>query len=245
MYHPTKRLIDIVFSTAVLIIALPVFVLIILLLLITGDGHIFYRQERIGYKTRPFYILKFATMQKDSDHTGTRDVTVKNDPRLLPLGKILRKTKLNELPQLINILKGDMTLIGPRPLMPKGFLRYTEDVRNVIYNIKPGLTGIGSIIFCHEVKLVATNTDHETLYRNINKQKGRLEIWYQQNQGVRIDLLILFLTAVSIVYPAQKLTYRMFKTLPVLEMEMMSPLPVSQVARKRLNQEMDLQSSFS
>src|SRR5689334_22110935 len=121
MYKFTKRLIDILFAMTVLIIELPMFFVIMLLLLIAGEGQVFYRQERIGYKNRPFKIFKFATMKKDSDNTGTGDITIKNDPRLLPLGKFLRKTKLNELPQIFNILTGEMTLVGPRPLMHKGF----------------------------------------------------------------------------------------------------------------------------
>jgi lipopolysaccharide/colanic/teichoic acid biosynthesis glycosyltransferase len=217
MYRSFRRVIDIVVSLSAIIIFLPVFLLVILLLKLTGDGEVFYFQERIGFRSKPFYIFKFATMKKNGDKMGTRDVTVKNDPRLLPLGRFLRKTKLNELPQLFNILIGDMTLIGPRPLTIEGFERYSKEVQNIIYKISPGLTGIGSIIFRDEETIVSHFTDFEKVYRNINKYKGKLEIWYQQNEGFKTDLLIVFLTAYSIIFPKQKLTYKVFTSLPAVE----------------------------
>jgi lipopolysaccharide/colanic/teichoic acid biosynthesis glycosyltransferase len=188
-----------------------------LLLRLTGDGEVFYLQERVGYKNRKFRIIKFATMVKDGDKIGNGEFTVKNDPRLRPFGKVLRKTKLNELPQIINILKSDMTLIGPRPLMDKGFERYSREVQNIIYNIRPGLTGIGSIIFRDEETIVSHFTDLEKVYRNINRYKGQLEIWYQKKQSFKTDMLIVFLTVYSIVFPTQHITFDVFKDLPVIE----------------------------
>jgi lipopolysaccharide/colanic/teichoic acid biosynthesis glycosyltransferase len=217
MYKATKRLTDVVVSLIVLIISLPVFLIVMLLLRLTGDGEVFYLQERVGYKNRKFRIIKFATMIKDGDKIGNGEFTVKNDPRLRPFGKVLRKTKLNELPQIINILKGDMTLIGPRPLMGKGFERYSREVQNIIYNIRPGLTGIGSIIFRDEETIVSHFTDLEKVYRNINRYKGQLEIWYQKKQSFKTDMLIVFLTAYSIVFPTQHITFDVFKDLPVIE----------------------------
>src|SRR5438128_11637177 len=133
MYKMSKRLIDILISLTVLIISVPVFLIIMLLLTITGDREVFYLQERVGYKNKKFKILKFATMIKNSQNIGTGEFTIKDDPRFRPFGKLLRKSKLNELPQIINILKGDMTLIGPRPLMDKGFERYSKEVQKIIY----------------------------------------------------------------------------------------------------------------
>lgn len=234
MYHVVKRLIDIFLSVTVLLILLPVLLPIIFLLGISGDGDVFYFQERIGHKNKPFYIWKFATMIKNSLNIGLGGVTVKNDPRVTPIGRILRKTKINELPQVINILRGDMTLVGPRPLIMAGFLNYSEDMQNKIYNVKPGLTGIGSVIFRDEETLVSKSTDFKELYRRINSDKGQLELWYQENMSIKTDFLIVFLTAYSIFFPKQTLTYKVFKNLPQLEEigEMEAVSSVTQVQRK-------------
>ena len=150
--HLFKRIIDILLSLVALIILSPLLIPVCIGLLLTGEHYIFYFQKRIGYKNRDFYIWKFATMLKASPNLGTGLHTAKNDPRLMPLGGFLRKTKINELPQLINILIGDMSIIGPRPLVDKTFAPYPEHVKAVIYNVKPGLTGIGSIVFREDRK---------------------------------------------------------------------------------------------
>ena len=233
MYNFTKRVIDIIVSLTVLVLFIPIFILIIPVLRFSGDGDIFYLQERIGYKNRKFYIWKFATMVKNSLHIGLGGVTIKNDPRVTTIGRILRKTKINEIPQVINILKGDMTLIGPRPLIQAGFENYSKEMQQKIYNVKPGLTGIGSIIFRDEETLVSNSTDFNLLYKNINSYKGKLELWYQKNQTFRTDLLIIFLTAYSIVAPNQTLTYKVFKDLPVLDSNAEINLMVKKVEKRR------------
>ncbi|MCW3115386.1 MAG: lipid carrier : UDP-N-acetylgalactosaminyltransferase [Segetibacter sp.] len=214
MYLIAKRGIDILLAVFVLLVTLPVIVVLMFLLKFTGDGEVFYLQERVGYKNRRFFIWKFATMSRNADKIGSGEFTVKNDPRLIPMGKFLRKSKLNELPQIFNILKGDMTLVGPRPLIPTAFNRYSKEVQRKIYNVKPGITGIGSVIFRDEEVLVSKCTDFEQLYRQINGYKGKLEMWYQQNVGFRTDFLIIFLTAYSILIPKQQLTFHLFKNLP-------------------------------
>src|SRR3954454_3416217 len=133
MYPIIKRSIDIVFASIFLLVSLPIFFVLILLLKCTGDGEVFFLQERVGYKNKKFFIWKFATMSRNADKIGIGEFTVKNDPRLIPMGKFLRKSKLNELPQLLNILKGDMTLVGPRPFIPTAFNRYSPDVQRKIY----------------------------------------------------------------------------------------------------------------
>jgi lipopolysaccharide/colanic/teichoic acid biosynthesis glycosyltransferase len=145
---------------------------------------------------------------------GTGDVTIKNDPRLIPLGKFLRKTKLNELPQVLNIIKGDMTLVGPRPLMEKGFLRYPKYVQDRIYNVKPGITGIGSIIFRDEESLVSKSINFEETYQKINEFKGELELWYQNHRSFTTDMLLLFVTAWVVLFPQSRIAYAMFPSLP-------------------------------
>ena len=127
-----------------------------------------------------------------------------------------RKTKINKLPQLINILIGDLSIIGPRPLVDKTFEPYPEHVKAVIYNVKPGLTGIGSIVFRDEEELLsATTMPLEEYYRvYISPYKGELELWYQKNLSAYTDLMLVFLTAWAIVAPKSELVYTVFKDLP-------------------------------
>ncbi len=141
--------------------------------------------------------------------------TVRKDPRILPMGG-LRKTKINELPQLINILIGNMSIIGSRPLVDKTFAPYPEHVKAVIYNVKPGLTGIGSIVFRDEEELLSRTTmPLEEYYRmHISPYKGELELWYQNNLSAYTDLMLVFLTAWAIVAPQSELVYKVFKDLP-------------------------------
>ena len=216
MYLFIKRFFDIIFSLIALIILSPLLIPIIILLLLTGEHHVFYKQERVGFKNKIFGILKFATMLKNSPNMGSKDLTVRNDPRVTFMGKFLRKSKLNELPQLLNILTGDMSFIGPRPLMKSGFDRYGEDFKKKIYNVKPGLTGIGSIVFRDE-ELIMTNSSlpPDECYRTvILPHKGALELWYQQHQNFFTDFMLLFLTGWYIISPNSKLVFTIFPTLP-------------------------------
>ena len=143
-------------SSVALVILLPIFIPVMLILKLTGEGEVFYFQERIGINNSNFYIWKFATMLRDSMSIGTGSITLENDFRVTKVGKILRKTKINELPQIINILKGDISLVGPRPLVTKTFSAYSKEVQSKIYNVKPGLTGIGSIIFRDEESIISS-----------------------------------------------------------------------------------------
>lgn len=235
MYNFTKRTIDLTFAITFLILSIPVFLIIVLLLSFTGDREVFYLQERVGYKNRRFFIYKFATLFKSSENIGIGQFTIANDPRVTPVGAILRKTKLNEIPQLINILKGDMSLVGPRPLMIEGFNRYSKEIQSRIYNVKPGLTGIGSIIFRDEVSLLNDCNDYDSLYKKINAHKGKLELWYQRNRGIRVDFIILFLTGLSIFFPNQTAIYKVFKNLPLLEDENEINLNVRQISKKKVS----------
>lgn len=196
-----KRAFDILVSaTALVVLAFPL-LLIALVLRLTGEREIWYLQERVGLDGRRFEVYKFATMRKDSPHTGTRDITLRDDPRVLPVGRYLRKGKINELPQLINILKGDMSFVGWRPLMPKSFAYYPEHVRRRIVGLKPGLTGIGSIVFRDEEALTErSDKPPEAVYReDIAPYKGALELWYQDHQSFWLDLKIIAATALAVV----------------------------------------------
>jgi lipopolysaccharide/colanic/teichoic acid biosynthesis glycosyltransferase len=142
--------------------------------------------------------------------------TLRKDPRLMPMGGFLRKTKINELPQLINILIGDMSIVGPRPLVNKTFEPYSEHIKNKIYNVKPGLTGIGSIVFRDEERLLSESKHaiNEFYAQCIAPYKGELELWYQRNLSFYTDSMLIFLTAWVILFPESELAYKIFKDLP-------------------------------
>lgn len=216
MYKLIKRFFDILFSTLALVILLPLFIPIIILLLLTGEHEVFFRQERVGYKNRIFKIWKFATMLKNSPNMGHGDMTVRKDPRITPMGRFLRQSKINELPQVINILTGDMSFVGPRPLMKVGFDRYSDEMKSKVYNAQPGLTGIGSIVFRDEELIITqSKLPPQECYRDvILPYKGALEVWYQQNQHFYTDFMILFLTAWYVFFPSSKLVYKVFPGLP-------------------------------
>lgn len=216
MYKLIKRFSDIFFSLAAIIILLPVFIPIIILLLLTGEHQVFFRQERVGHKNQVFRIWKFATMLKNSPNMGHGDVTVRKDPRITPIGRFLRQSKFNELPQLINIVTGDMSFVGPRPLMKVGFDRYSDEMKAKVYNAQPGLTGIGSIVFRDE-ELIITQSKlppHECYRDIILPYKGAVEMWYQQHFSFYTDVMILFLTAWYVLFPNSGLVYRVFPSLP-------------------------------
>ena len=217
MYRGSKRLLDILISLVALISLLPLFIPIIILLRFTAEGEVFYLQERVGINNSRFHILKFATMLKNSMNMGTKSITLQNDFRVTKVGKFLRKTKINELPQLINILKGDISIVGPRPLVAKTFEAYNKDIQSKIYNVKPGLTGIGSVVFRDEESMIsamANENPHEFYKREIAPHKGELELWYQKNKSFFLDLQLIFLTAWVIIFPKSQIYKRWFKGLP-------------------------------
>ncbi len=211
-----KRFFDLLISAFSIIILFPFLVPIIFGLLFTGENYIFYLQERIGYKNKFFFIYKFATMLKESPNMGSGLHTTTNDPRILPMGNFLRKTKINELPQLINIFLGSMSIVGPRPLVDKTFEPYDDHVKKNIYNVKPGLSGIGSIVFRDEEKLLSESKIplNEFYKKFISPYKGNLELWYQKNLSFSTDIKIVFLTLWVIFFPKSELVYNIFKDLP-------------------------------
>ena len=211
-----KRFFDIVLSAVAIVVVLPFMLPIIVGLLLTGEHYVFYLQERIGYKNRPFNIWKFATMLKNSPNLPGGMHTTRNDPRVLPMGGFLRKTKINEIPQLVNILKGNMSIVGPRPLAKKVFEFYQENIREQINNVRPGLTGIGSIVFRDEEKLLSeTNIDPKEYYpKYISPYKGALELWYQEHLTFRTDFMLVFLTGWVLFFPRSELVKKIFRDLP-------------------------------
>tara|TARA_Y100001958_G_C21235165_1_gene561432 strand:- start:461 stop:1132 length:672 start_codon:yes stop_codon:yes gene_type:complete len=217
MYYFFKRLLDILVSFFILLFLVPIFIPIIIILRFSSEGEVFYFQERYGIYNSKFQICKFATMLKNSMNIGTGSITLKNDPRVTKIGSFLRKTKINELPQVINVLKGDISLIGPRPLVEKTFKAYNDEIQSKIYNVKPGLSGIGSIVFRDEESIISAIKDedpHEFYKRVIAPYKGELELWYQKNISFFLDIKLIFLTVWVILFPSSKLYEKWFKDLP-------------------------------
>ncbi len=205
-----------------LLLLSPLLIPIVIGLKFTGEGHIFYKQERIGYRNNKFYILKFATMLLNSPNMAGGIMTTKKDPRITPMGGFLRKSKINELPQLLNIFFGDMSFVGPRPVMLLSFNAYPKSVQEVIYNVKPGLTGIGSIVFRDEEVLISAikekGLDTWDFYSNkLYPFKGKLELWYQSHQSFSVDFKIIVITAWVILNSESNLVYKTFKSLPKRE----------------------------
>ena len=215
MYLLVKRIMDICLAGIALLALSPLLIPVAVILRFTGEEEIFFKQKRLGYKNKDIYVWKFATMLKNSPFSGT--ITAKNDPRILPFGRFLRSTKINELPQLINILTGDLSLVGPRPLTTEAFSLYPEELKPFIYQTKPGLTGIGSVVFCNEEEILANSgKDVWQCYKeDIMPIKGALEMWYQGNVSLFTDLKLVVLTAVAIIKPGNTLHTKWFKDLPV------------------------------
>ncbi len=211
-----QRLLDILFSGVALLILAPLLVPIMILLRFTGEGEIFYVQQRIGLGGKMFGLLKFATMLKNSPNLATGTVTVKNDPRVLPMGGFLRKTKINELPQLINILKGDMSIVGPRPQTQRCFDAFPMASQAEIVKVRPGLSGIGSIFFRDEEDLMHAARDPNRFYDEvIMPYKGALEEWYVRNASLSTYLLVIFVTAWVVIFPKSHIAWSVFTGLPM------------------------------
>lgn len=219
MYSVFKRIFDFIIALISILILSPALIPVIIGLSLTGEGHVWYFQDRVGKKNKIFKIWKFATMLKDSVNMKGGLITTKNDPRITPLGGFLRKSKINELPQLINILKGDMSFVGPRPVMLKSFEVYPQDVQKLIYNVMPGLTGMGSLIFRNEEELVTMAKKKglnpwEYYKTKIYPYKGELEKFYQDNRGFLTDLKIFVATAIMVIYSNNKIPFLFFPNAP-------------------------------
>lgn len=209
------RFFDILFSVIALLLLSPLLLPIVIILRLTGEGEVFFLQERIGKDGNKFNLFKFATMMKNSPNIGTGTVTVRDDPRVLPVGRFLRKTKINELPQLLNIFFGDMSVIGPRPLTTQTFSAYSESTQSLIQEVRPGLSGLGSVIFRGEEEILHGSTASVDFYANvIAPYKGALEEWFVLNKSLYIYFVAIFVTAWVVLFPKTKIAWRVFKDLP-------------------------------
>tara|TARA_B100001939_G_C16804980_1_gene557386 strand:- start:38 stop:709 length:672 start_codon:yes stop_codon:yes gene_type:complete len=197
-----RRFFNLVTSGLSIIFLSPLLIPITLILKFTGEGEVFFSQKRVGKDGNLFLMHKFATMLKDSPNIGTGTLTIKDDPRILPFGNFLRKTKINELPQLFNVFKGEMSIVGPRPQSPRNFAAFNKNLQNKIIFVTPGLTGLGSIFFSNEEEMLSSTVDQDLFYDSvIMPYKGELEIWYVKNLSVKVDIQIIFLTILKIIFP--------------------------------------------
>jgi len=193
-----KRLFDILFSVFILILFFPIGLIISLLILLESRGGIFYRQERIGKKGISFYLLKFRSMRTNAEKAGKLTVGMR-DSRITKIGYFIRKFKLDEFPQFINVLKGEMSIVGPRPDVQEYVRLYSEEERKVL-DMKPGITDYASLEYFEESDLLAkSNNPEKTYIEEIMPAKLRLNQKYIENPTLLVDLKIILLTVKRIL----------------------------------------------
>jgi len=194
-----KRLFDVLASGLGLIILSPCLLLVAMLIKLDSPGPVFYRGVRIGRSGKPFKIIKFRTMIKDAEAQGPLG-TPEGDPRITRAGKVLRDFKLDELPQLLNVLKGDMSLVGPRPEAALYLQYYREEDKRAILSVRPGMTDYGSLRFHDEGKLLRESHDPVKSYiETIKDEKVKLQLEYIHNMSLAEDLKVIFLTIATIL----------------------------------------------
>mgnify|MGYP000846962090 CR=1 FL=1 len=210
-----QRLFDIIFSTLALLVLSPLLIPIIVLLRFSGEGEVFFTQKRVGKEGEFFGLFKFATMLKDSPNIGTGTITMKGDPRILPFGGLLRKSKINELPQLLNIFLGDMSVIGPRPLTKDTFSCYSAVTQDAIKSVRPGLSGVQQVVIRNEEGLMDGASASVSFYDSVlAPYKGELEEWFVSNKSLSIYFLSILMTVWIILAPKSSAVWRVFKDLP-------------------------------
>lgn len=193
----SKRTLDVVLAGVGVVLLLPVALVIAVLVRREDGGSIFYRPQRVGYRGRPFRLWKFRTMRVDADREGV-GLTVGDDPRVTRIGKTLRRYKLDELPQLLNVLAGEMSLVGPRPEDPRYVARYTQDQRRVL-DLMPGITDPASIVYADESQTLAASQDVESEYIDrIIPDKIRLNLEYAAGASTGRDIVVILRTLVRV-----------------------------------------------
>lgn len=192
-----KRLFDIVASFGGIIVLFPLIVIVSILIKLTSKGPVLFKQVRVTKNGRLFKIYKFRTMRENSE--GNKQITVGNDSRITGIGHILRKTKLDELPQLFNVLKGEMSLVGPRPEVPKYVELYTEEQREIL-KVSAGITDYASIYFSNESELLGEAENPEEFYiKKIMPYKIELNKKYIKEIGIVTDIKLIILTILKIL----------------------------------------------
>ncbi|MFQ4145390.1 sugar transferase [Chlorogloeopsis sp. ULAP02] len=194
----SKRIFDLFFSLVGITILLPLFLIVAIFIKLDSPGTVFFRQVRVGRFGHEFRIYKFRTMVLEAEKIG-QQITIDNDQRITRIGKILRKYKIDEFPQLLNVIKGEMSLVGPRPEVPKYVGMYTHEQRRVL-EVLPGITDLASIKFRNENQLLNHNHNPEDFYINeILPQKLKLNIEYIEQMGLGFDLLIICKTLLQVI----------------------------------------------
>ena len=189
----TKRLFDITCTSFGLLLIWPLLLCIAIIIKLTDRGPVFFRQERIGFHGKPFRIWKFRTMTPDAEKIG-KQITVGRDPRITPIGYWLRKAKLDELPQLFNVLAGEMSLVGPRPEVPRYVALYSPEQRQILERV-PGITDPASIRYRDESEVLAASPDPERTYIEvIMPEKARLNLEYAQRASLTGDIQVILQT---------------------------------------------------
>lgn len=197
-YQTIKRIFDISIAFFLSILFLPIGLIIALLIKLEGEGPVFFRQARTGLFEQPFYILKFRTMRHESQGLN---ITICGDDRVTRLGRALRKTKLDEMPQLLNVLKGDMSIVGPRPEVVSHLIHYDLDARHIIFSERPGITDLASLLYIHEERLLAESSDPvKTYFEVVLPEKNRLRVRHIVQQSILFDIKIIFWTALRILF---------------------------------------------
>ena len=212
-----QRFFDIIFSMLAIVVFAPILMVVsVVLTVVSGDG-ILYRQKRVGINGEIFDIYKFVTMIKNSEFQGSGTVTLKNDSRVFPFGKFLRKTKINELPQLFNILLGDMSIIGPRPQDIIGFKLFNLIEQKIITQVKPGLSGVGPIFFRDEDEILEKVRSNKVEFydKHLSPYKGKVEAWYVENRDLSLYFKLIWMTVKVVLIPNYKINYqKVFKNIP-------------------------------
>jgi len=197
-----KRVLDFVLALALILPCAVVMIPIALVVKITSKGPVFYRAPRGGYHNRPFTILKFRTMVVGADKFSS--TTALNDPRITPIGRVLRYTSLDELPQLFNIIKGDMSFVGPRPELLLYTTQYTKEQECILW-VRPGITDRSSIVYIAQDEIVGTENPVENFEKYILPEKNRLRVEYAKNQSFLLDMQLFFETIGGVFGKAKKM----------------------------------------
>jgi lipopolysaccharide/colanic/teichoic acid biosynthesis glycosyltransferase len=193
-----KRVLDLLVSAVGLVLFSPVMLILGIWIKLDSKGPVFYRGERVGKDGRSFRMYKFRTMVMEADHIGPA-ITYREDPRVTNVGKFLRRTKLDELPQLVNVLKGEMSLVGPRPEDPSYVAHYSAQQREVL-RVKPGITGLTQLEYRDEASMLEGASADEDYLSQIMPEKLRLDLDYTQDRSLALDIKILWQTAVTLLF---------------------------------------------
>jgi lipopolysaccharide/colanic/teichoic acid biosynthesis glycosyltransferase len=209
------RIFDIVLAAGALIVLSPLLLGAALVLRLTGEGEIFYIQQRVGRSGKLFGIVKFATMLKNSPGMASGEITIHNDPRVLPVGRFLRKYKINELPQLWNILIGDMSVIGPRPQTKRCFAAFPKEAHAALTSVRPGLSSIGSILFRDEEIMSRDAADPIHQYNHvIMPYKAAAELAYIGRPSLSYYFQAIAVTVWVVLRPRSRAALKAFPNLP-------------------------------